>query len=95
MKTLKRMSYTKIFNELDKLGYDCYRITKEESDLEGFTSGLLGYNKQDTYQIVLRKYNDSDLYVVELDTNNKELIDLTKQYFNQYDNIDYVMVNGN
>jgi acetate kinase len=94
MKVLKRMSYTKIYNKLNKLGYECYRITKEEINLEGFTSGLFGIKGKEDYQLILRKYKNSNMYVVELDCKNKNLIDYTKKYFKQFSNIDYIMING-
>ena len=44
--------------------------------------------------LVLRKYKNSNVYVVELDTENSYMIDYVKKYFSQFTNIDYLMING-
>jgi len=94
MKELKRMSYKKIAEQLENLGFECYQIEARELNLEGATSGLQGIKEKEDFMLVLRKYKNSNVYVVELDTENQFMIDYVKNYFNQFSNIDYLMING-
>ena len=97
MNELKRMSYKKIIEKLNGLGFiDQYDITKGETDLEGFTSGLQAFNytSGEDFTIMLRKYKRVNMYIVEVDTDSDCLAQYIKDYFEQYNNIDYVMING-
>jgi len=94
MRKLKRMSYKKIANELENLGFECYQIEAMDLNLEGATSGLQGIKEKEDFMLVLRKYKNSNVYVVELDTENSYMIDYVKKYFSQFTNIDYLMING-
>ena len=62
MRELKRMSYKKIANELDSLGFECYQIEARELNLEGATSGLQGIKEKEDFMLVLRKYKNCLLY---------------------------------
>lgn len=94
MKELKRMSYKSIIKELENLGFECYQIEARELNLEGATSGLQGIKEKEDFMLVLRKYRKSNVYIVELDTENKYMIDYIKKYFSRFTNIDYLMING-
>ena len=97
MKELKRISYKKLITKLNEAGFtDQYDITKGECDLEGFTSGIQAFNyiTDEDFQMIARKYKSTNLYIIEVESHNQCLTQYVKDWFEQYNNIDYVMING-